>query len=77
MDNDGEGSLGRTVCTVSLLSLKTKCHARWARSYMPSPTKSCTRLPVHWVVKRREVSVIATSQGCPEQITMACAVSHG
>jgi transposase InsO family protein len=33
----------RTVFTVSLLFLETKCHAHWARSYMrPSPTRSCT-----------------------------------
>jgi hypothetical protein len=36
-------SLCRTVCSVSLLFLETKCHARWVRSYMrPSPTRSCT-----------------------------------
>jgi hypothetical protein len=35
-------SFCRTVFTVSLLFLETKCHNRWVRSYMqPSPTKSC------------------------------------
>jgi hypothetical protein len=34
--------LCRTVCTVSLLFLETKCHARWVCSYMqPSPMRSC------------------------------------
>jgi hypothetical protein len=32
-----------TVCTVSLLFLETKSHARWVRNYMqPIPTRSCT-----------------------------------
>jgi hypothetical protein len=34
------------------------------------------RLPVQWVVKRREVSIPATSQGLPERIPMACTVSY-
>jgi hypothetical protein len=35
--------LCRTVCTVSLLFLETKCRARSVRSYMRlSPTRSCT-----------------------------------
>jgi hypothetical protein len=38
-------SLCRTVCTLSLQFLGTKCHARWVRSYMrPSPTRSCTSI---------------------------------
>jgi hypothetical protein len=38
-------SLCRTVCTVSLLFLETKCRARWVRSYMQlSTTRSCTSI---------------------------------
>jgi hypothetical protein len=51
-------------CTMSLLVLETKCHDRWVRSYMrPSPSRSCISIIAHRIVKGREVSVLATSQG--------------
>jgi hypothetical protein len=57
-------SMCRTLCTVSRLFLETKCHARWVRSYMqPSTTNPALRLPILRVVKRQEVSELATSQG--------------
>jgi hypothetical protein len=89
-------SLCRTVCTVSLLFVETKCHARplspqccehclfkqkiffrqlprFLRNRCPPDWYAATRnqaqqdpalrLSVHRVVKRREVSVLATSQG--------------
>jgi hypothetical protein len=57
-------SLCKTVCTVSRLFLKTKCRGRSVEAKCNKAQRDpAPRLPLHRVVKRQEVSVLATSQG--------------
>jgi hypothetical protein len=56
-------SLCRTVCTVSLLCLESKCLACWVHSYMrPSPTRSCTS--------------ISCTSGCQETVGISTCLLH-
>jgi hypothetical protein len=57
-------SLCRTVCTVSRLFLaKSATPAGYAATCDQAQRDPALRIPVHWVVKRREVSLLATSHG--------------
>jgi hypothetical protein len=80
MDNDGQGC--QSLCA-ELFALCRDCS--WRQSASPAGyVATCDqaqrdpalRLPVHRVVKRREVLVLPTSQGRFERIPVACAVSQ-
>jgi Integrase zinc binding domain len=67
MDNDGEGRQGLSAELFALYRYnswrQSATPAGYAATRIQAQRDPALRLPVHWVVKRQEVSVLATSQG--------------
>jgi hypothetical protein len=81
MENDGEGCQGLCADLLALCRYyswrQSATLAGYASTCNRTQRDPAFRLPLHRVVKRREVSILASSQGSFERIPMACAVSHG
>jgi hypothetical protein len=76
MDNDGEGC--QSICAeyFALCRDYSMRQSATAAGYAATCNQA-QRDPALRLHLRREVSVLATSQGLPERIPMACAASHG